>query len=86
MASVLISTCVCVRFIYSQDQSTYFLQQNRQADHGNEKIAHRHMNVEISGNICFEFSVFVLCCVLGTSDFGTAISGRVFLVHLIIEC
>ncbi len=30
-ASVPISTfsCVCERFIYSQDQSTYFLQQNR---------------------------------------------------------
>ena len=30
-------SCVCERFIYSQDRSTYFLQQKR----------HRHMNVKI---------------------------------------
>ncbi len=36
-ASVQISTFawVCERFIYSQDRSTYFLQQNRQIDRGN---------------------------------------------------
>ncbi len=36
-ASVPISkfTCVCERFIHSQDRSTYFLQQNRQIDQGN---------------------------------------------------
>ncbi len=28
-------SCVCERFIYSQDQSTYFLQQNRQINHEN---------------------------------------------------
>jgi hypothetical protein len=28
-------SCVCKQFIYSQDRSTYFLQQNRQIDHGN---------------------------------------------------
>ncbi len=28
-------SCVCERFIYSQDRSTYFLQQNRQTDGGN---------------------------------------------------
>ncbi len=28
-------SCVCERFIYSQDLSTYFLQQNRQIDRGN---------------------------------------------------
>ncbi len=28
-------SCVLERFIYSQDQSTYFLQQNRQTDRGN---------------------------------------------------
>jgi hypothetical protein len=32
-------------YIYSQDRSTYFLQQNRQIDRGNIQIAHRHMNV-----------------------------------------
>ncbi len=45
-------SCVCERFIYiyvySQDQSTYFLQQNRQIDCGIIKIAHRDINVEIS--------------------------------------
>jgi hypothetical protein len=28
-------SCVCKRFLYSQDRSTYFLQQNRQIDRGN---------------------------------------------------
>ncbi len=28
-------SCVCERFIYSQDRSTWFLQQNRQTHHGN---------------------------------------------------
>ncbi len=50
---------VCELFIYSQDRSTYFLQQNRQIDHKSL----RHMNVELglwlrncfSGNICFDF-------------------------------
>ncbi len=48
VASVPIpQSCVCERFIYSQDRSTYFLQQNRQIDGGNIFIAHRRMNVEI---------------------------------------
>ncbi len=40
-------SCVFERFIYSQDQSTYFLQQNRQTHRGNISFAHRHMKVEI---------------------------------------
>ncbi len=40
-------SCVCEQFIYSQDLSTYFLQQNRQIDRSNILIAHRHMNVKI---------------------------------------
>jgi hypothetical protein len=28
-------SCVCEQFIYSQDQSTYFIQQNRQTHRGN---------------------------------------------------
>jgi hypothetical protein len=40
-------SCVCERFIYSQDRSTYIMPQNRQIHLGNIKIAHRHMNVEI---------------------------------------
>ncbi len=47
-ASAPISTsCVFERFIYSQDRSTYFLQQKRQLHCGNIKFAHRHMNLEI---------------------------------------
>ncbi len=40
-------SCVCERFIYSQDLSTYFLQPKRHARRGNIELAHRHMNVEI---------------------------------------
>ena len=43
-------SCICERFIYFQDWSTYFLQQNRQLGRsimGIYKIAYRHMNVEI---------------------------------------
>jgi hypothetical protein len=66
-------SCVCERFIYSQDRSTYFLQQNRQTDHGNEnkslsdtlmwKLGLRPHN-SFSVNICFEFSVLCLCSVM----------------------
>jgi hypothetical protein len=45
--SQFLHSCVCERFISSQDRSTYFLQQNRQTDLGNVKIAHKHMNVVI---------------------------------------
>ncbi len=37
-------SCVCERFIYSQDRSAYFLQQNRQTDPGNISISHRYMS------------------------------------------
>ncbi len=47
-------SCICERFIYSQDPSTYFLQQNRQIDHGNIQIPHRHMNVQI-GTVVAQF-------------------------------
>ncbi len=40
-------SCVFERFIYSQDQSTYFLQQNRPTHRGNIQFAHRHINLEI---------------------------------------
>ncbi len=54
-ASVPISTfCVCERFLYSQDRSTYFLQQNMQIDCWKIEIAHRHMNVEI-GTVAEQF-------------------------------
>ncbi len=70
-----LSPSFCERFIYSHDRSTFFWQQNRQTDRGNIYIAHRSMNVGvgwglsqcsfISGNICFEFSVYCLCSVPG---------------------
>jgi hypothetical protein len=47
-------SCVCERFMHSQDKSTYFLQQNRQIDLGNIYIAHRLINVEI-GTVAAQF-------------------------------
>jgi hypothetical protein len=44
-------SCVCERFIYSQDRSTCFLQQNKQTDRENIEIAHRPMNVEIGTQV-----------------------------------
>ena len=48
MASVPISnSCDCERIIYSQSGAHIFLQQNKQTDSGNKKIAYRHTNGEI---------------------------------------
>ncbi len=69
-------SCVCERFIYSQDRPTYILPAaERQINRGNIKIAHRHMNVEVgtvaaqflSGNTCLEFSVLCLFRAKGES-------------------
>jgi hypothetical protein len=58
-------SCVCERFIYSQDRSTYFLQQNRKIDCGNiycKSLTDTLMwklglwlRNSFSGNICFQF-------------------------------
>ncbi len=40
-------SCVRERFIYFQDRSTYFLQQNSKLGRGNIWIAHRRMNGKI---------------------------------------
>ncbi len=62
-------SCVCERFIYSQDRSTCFLQQNRQINRGNiyKSLTGTWMwksglwpHNSFSGNICLEFSVLVL--------------------------
>ena len=62
-------SCVCERFIYSQDRSTYFLQQKRQTHRGNIKFVHRHMTVEIGTETpiflfweyLFQIFVFAVC-------------------------
>jgi hypothetical protein len=69
-ASAPISTsCVFERFIYSQDQSTYILQQNSRPIVGTYnsltdtwmwKLGLRP-RYSFSGNICFKFSAFCLC-------------------------
>ncbi len=66
-------SCVCERFIYSQDQSTYFLQKNRPTHRGNiysNSLTDTWMwklglrpRYSFSGNICFKFSAFWLCSV-----------------------
>ncbi len=38
MRCLIPHSCVCERFLYSQDRSTYFLKQNRQIDCGNVEI------------------------------------------------
>ncbi len=75
----------CERFvlIYSQDRSTYFLQQNRQIDCGNIYISLTDTwmwklglwpSNSFSGNICFEFSVLVLSSVAYTVLYGQPVS------------
>ncbi len=67
---------VCEQFIYSQNRSTYFLQQNRQIDHEFYKsltdIWMRKLGLwprnSFSWNIGFEFSVLGLCSVCQCSD------------------
>ncbi len=65
--SVPISTVMCLWAIYIFLGSVHIFPAAEKA--GNIKIAHRHMNVEIglwprnffSVNICFKFSILVLC-------------------------
>ncbi len=77
MQSQFPHSCICERFIKSLDLSIYFLKENRQVDHGNILIASQthecgnwhcghaipfwENNYSFFGNICWEFSVLVLC-------------------------
>ena len=64
-------SCVCERFIKSQDWYTYFLQQSRQTIVGIYKSLTDALmwklglrpRYSFSGNICFKISVFCLCSV-----------------------
>ncbi len=61
-------SCVCERFIYSQDRSTYFPAAEQTDDHGNRSKTQECGNWTeapqfLSGNICFELSVLCLCSV-----------------------
>jgi hypothetical protein len=69
-------SCVCERFIYSQDWSTYFLQQKRQTHRGKyNSLTDTQMwklglrpRYSFSGDICFKFSAFFLCSAETTSS------------------
>ncbi len=55
-------SCVCERFIYYKDGSTYFLQKNRQIERGNILIAHYGRTIHFLGifvSNLFEFSALV---------------------------
>ncbi len=68
-------SCVWGRFIFTEDRSTYSLQQNRQMQIDLGNIQHMYKSLtdtwtwesglwprnSFSGNICFQFSVLVLC-------------------------
>jgi hypothetical protein len=65
-------SCVCERFLDSQDRSTYFLQQNRQIECGStvyksltdtcmRKLGLRPRN-SFSWNICFRYWFFAVQC------------------------
>jgi hypothetical protein len=51
-------SCVCERFIYSQDWSTYFLQQKRQT-HRENIYRHRHRHRHMNGEIGTEAPIFL---------------------------
>ncbi len=91
-ASVLIAihSCVCERFIYSQNRSTYFLQQNRQTDSDNKLYINRSQTHECGNWDCsrpipflrisnFEFLVFVLCSVPNVEPLGCIVFMQKFL-------
>ncbi len=83
-------SCVCERFIYSQDLSTYFLQQNRQINRGIYKsLTDTWMwksglwpHNSFSENICLKFSVLVLCS-LGWVRPETSVGSSIKLIQLL---
>jgi hypothetical protein len=77
-------SCVCEWFIQSQDQFTYFLQQNRQTDGGNIEITHRRMNVEIGTEtpiflfweyLLLNFGILSLQCMMSRASCTTPLNG-----------
>ncbi len=65
-------SCVCERIIYSQDWSTYFLQQNRQTDLGNIYISHRYMSVGTGRHYNFVLEITVSFHFIWGLPFGSA--------------
>ncbi len=84
-------SCVCERFIYSQDRPTYFLQQKRQTHHLGiyNSLTDTWMcklrlrpRYSFSGKICFIFSVFCLCSARGVSC-KENVRGRIGQGHIV---
>jgi len=62
-------TCVCERFIHSQDRSTYFLQQNRQIDQGNIHL------YSINRSQTYEFGIEIIAAQVLFSEYLFRIFG-----------